>query len=337
MGLSITIKGKRTPSGSFTPKDKTLWADPKNADLAFFRHDHERESHGYIAPPKLKYGVPRQKIPGFEQPNQNGIPETVMLWGRRREGQELRRYDFFDWSPAHQRLQLELIDWALDYRLKENGNVFGYYDRAGNQTTASDPYAIVRYRPYTTKAAEKDKVIHVPLSRLGVWADSFADSVALTDNHSYDDGYWDSILNRNVGKPIVQRKALGFGGNLLRRIGKEEGRIKISALNPLCEPPPLEWILEYHPEWILWCTSADVWEIRNNVKTPAMYADGRWKVSMWGKLKGVCETLGIANTGFPTILYGYNNLNPTALEGYNLVNESDVIEKKLGSYTPYVP
>jgi hypothetical protein len=298
----------------FIPPDQRLRVDFSKGNFFRCRHDFELERNGYREKP-LKYGTPRQKQPGFEQPNKSGMPETVMMFGR--DPSTGRVYDFTHFSKEWQERAKELLDWAIDHRLEE-GVPFAYYKRINGKvypTSADDPFARVKYKPYLSDAQND----YIPFSSLGIWEDSYSDSVALTDNHAFDDGLADWVQMRNLDKALMQHKALLMGGLPVNVLGTN-GKYKIiETLDPLQPPPPLEWILEHKPYLIGWGVAADV------VKLP----DGRWVCSMWGKFKAACKELGIPNVGFPYFIFGRG--------GTNLVLTENLIKMTNEEYTPYVP
>ena len=309
-------------SSDFVPRDSVLELHPADGDFWFVRHDFERWEHGYVDGNPPRYGVPRQRMPGFEQPNQNGIPETQMLFGR--DPKTGKIYDFTEWSESWQLRSFELLRWAID-DLIPMGEPYDYVIRKNGKwvkTAKDDPYARVRYAPFLTDATRD----YIPASLLGVWEDSYSDSVALNDNHAFDDGFADYVQGRNLGAKPMQHKSLLMGGLPVKKLGVDGQHTVIDALDPLLPAPSLDWILQHKKHCIGWGTAADV---RNSDGTFAKLPDGRWRVSMWGKFKASCQALGIPPVGFPYFIFGRG--------GFNRVPTNRLIKKPLGRYRPYVP
>jgi hypothetical protein len=322
--VSVSIIRKKKQSGTFVPPDSVLEVNLRDGDFLFVRHDFERtdDGHGYKEGNPPVYGVPRQRLPYFEQKNQNGIPETQMLYGR--DPKTGRIYDFTEWSESWQLRAFELLRWAIDNRL-EMGEPYEYVRRVNGKlvkTTESDPYARVRYKPYLSDATRD----YIPVSLLGIWEDSYSDSVALNDNHAFDDGLADYVQRRNLNAKPMQLKSLLMGGLPVMKLGVDGQYTVIDALDPLQPAPPLDWILRNKKHCIGWGTAADVLNADGSL---ARLSDGRWKVSMWGKFKAACRMLGIANVGFPYFIFGRG--------GTNLVPTVRLIRKQIGRYSPYVP
>ena len=90
------------------------------------------------------------------------------------------------------------------------------------------------------------------------WISMTADTRAMTDNHAAENGFINypsgKNLNDPVGKGPMQIKELAMGGNILREISRDGGRITVEAFDPASSPPTVKEAIENYPHLIMWAT-----------------------------------------------------------------------------------
>lgn len=299
----IAIYDKKEVGYMPTPPrpDKNLSVDLSAGDWYKVRHDFERYDHGFRDNP-LKYGLPRQLLPDYEQ--KKPMPETEMTW-------QLPRADgaFTPFTKAWQFLYYELLEWIIGGRLEKGVKTGRYWQKInGKKVYVNDnPYARVEYTRY---------------SMMEVWEDMVSDSVALTDQHAFDNGLADYVQGRNLSALPMQIKRLLFGGTVVNRLGVDGKYTVIETLDPTKPPPTLAWILANKPHLIQWTTEIGCLD---NQKL----ADGRWVVAMFGKFKPACDYFGFERVGVPYFVLGHG--------GANLVLTERLMKLTTAEYTPYVP
>lgn len=265
------------------------------------RPDFMRFDHGYREKP-LRWGKPRQLLPGYEQ--KEAMPQTEMSW-------QLPRADggFTRFTKEWQFLYYELLEWAIHGRLEKGKPTGRYWQKINGKKVfvADNPYARVEYTPY---------------SMMEVWEDMFSDSVALTDGHAFDNGRADYVQGRNLSAPPMDIKRLLFGLTVLRKIGVDGIYTKYEALDPRLPPPTLQWILENKPYLIQWTNEI-------GCKPEHLLPDGRWTVAMFGKFKPSCDHFGYERTGVPYFVLGHG--------GWNLVKTERLMKLAKPEYSAYVP
>lgn len=285
----------------FKRPDVGLRVDFGQGDFWRCRHDFERVENGYGG--GTKWGVPRQLIPGYEQ--QKPMPQTVMTW-------QLPRADggFTPFTRDWQFRFYELLEWGIGGRLEKGVPTGRYWKKINGvkRYVPDDPYARVEYTPY---------------SMMEVWEDVVSDSVALTDQHAFDNGYADYVQGRNLSAPPMQIKRLLFGGTVIRKLGVSDKYTIFETLDPQKPPPSLQWILDNKPYLIQWTTEISC--CKNEMKLP----DGRWTVAMWGKYKPACDHFGWERTGVPYFVFGHG--------GENIVKTEHIMKMTDETYSPYVP
>jgi hypothetical protein len=285
----------------FPRPDKNLTIGFPLEEAYRVRHDFERFEHGYTESP-LRYGKPRQLLGFYEQ--KKPMPQTEMTW-------QLPRSDgaFTPFTKAWQFLYYELLEWVIGGRLEKGVKTGRYWQKInGKKVFVQDnPYARVEYTPY---------------SMMEVWEDMVSDSVALTDQHAFDNGLADYVQGRNLSAQPMQIKRLLFGGTVLRKIGVDGQYTMVEALDPRLPPPSLQWILENKPYLIQWTTEIGCYDHQR-------LADGRWVVAMFGKFKPACDHFGWERVGVPYFVLGHG--------GWNLVKTERLMKLKTEAYTPYVP
>lgn len=314
MAQKVSVCFNKRPNYPFPPVgrfDLGLKLDSTLGNFSFrCRHDFEKleneavlDSNGNV----IRYGKPRQLISGFEQ--KRPMPQTVPSFPRNIHDPEGRIEEFVPFTRAWQERTWQLIDWASGYRLAR-GEILSYFKIINGRRQESfmqDSFARVECTPH---------------SLLYVWEDTYRDSVALTDNYSYDDGYADYILGRNLGAPPVKRKCLFFGGQPLNVLGYESNYVVVEAFDPVSPPPSLEWILENKPHLIGITNEIGCLE---HQKLP----DGRWVVAKWGKFEAAAAAMGFEAMGVPYFIFGWG--------GRTRVRKSDVIPLHSTRYSMYVP
>lgn len=300
--VSAVYENKEVPYKQVYPRpDVNLRVDLSAGDWWRVRHDFERHEHGFRETP-LKYGKPRQLLGGYEQ--KEPMPQTEMTW-------QLPRSDggFTPFTKELQFLYAELLEWAIGGRLPKGEKTGRYWQKInGKKVYVPDsPYVRVEYTPY---------------SMMAVWEDMFSDSVALTDNHAFDNGFADYVQGRNLNAPPMDIKRLLFGGSVVKKIGVDGKYTVIEALDATKPLPTLQWILDNKPHLIQWTNEIGC---EDNQKLP----DGRWTVAMFGKFKPACDHYGWERVGVPYFVLGHG--------GWNLVKTERLMKLDTAKYSAYVP
>lgn len=270
------------------------------------RPDFMRFDHGYREKP-LRWGKPRQLVideDGNRYEKQKPMPQTEMTW-------QLPRSDggFTPFTKEWQFAYKELFEWAIHGRLEEGKPTGRYWKKINGKKVfvPKDPYVRVEYTPY---------------SMMEVWEDMFSDSVALTDQHAFDNGRADYVQGINLNAPPMDIKRLLFGLSVVRKIGVDGQYTMYEALDPREKPPKLQWILDNKPYLIQWTNEIGC---KDEHKLP----DGRWTVAMFGKFKPACDYFGFERTGVPYFVLGHG--------GWNLVKTERLMKLNQESYSAYVP
>lgn len=234
--------------------------------------------------PKLKPWFdlkPRQKKPGFEQPNIE-VPSTRPLEGETK----VNPSDFIYMLPSWQQRQIELMIWASGGRAPM-GEVMAYVIVVDH-----DKLKIV---PPGTKDSYP---LYQPNSILGAYQRLFQDHAFLSDAHAwntYTDKptefksglFRDEVLKFNLHNPLPwAQKSITMTGNIHALIentyGMEPGEIgkmyKVEALDGLQEAPPLDYLLNEKRHCIIACTEQGLDQYPNGTWTVAPF----WHLEPWG-------------------------------------------------------
>lgn len=141
------------------------------------------------------------------------------------------------------------------------------------------------------------------------WANLTKDGRAFTDRHAVQNGFRDYIQGLNVGAKPISHKSLSTGGNIVKKIGVDGGKILVEALD-LSKPPPRAE--DVWGKWYLihWATQSTV------EKLPS----GKYRIVRFPQL-------GSWGTPFPLVSFnGVNKIEPAWTKP--IENDSE--------YSPYV-
>lgn len=280
------------------PEDFFSFIVPDNGQVYWkVRHDFENPRRGY---------VPRSITMNYKKyPPANALPETVMLWGDKQEG------DFIAFDKDH---QFGLFDWlcrCMGGKLAR--------DEKGEPIMIRDsgefPYPKVIGGYMTSKEMET------------AWLDYTANHRFWTDYHSANEnGYVDFVCEINLNDPYekgpMMFKTLTCGGSLVRQVTDLGTLVEIAALDPLVPFPDLDslgWDIKN------FATQETVTEVHWNSAGKAIM----WRVSPFPQIRG--DGVDGAQWKIGTGMF------PIGRGGTSLMNKDELIKMSPGQvFSPHI-